>query len=484
MNCKHCDYPLWNLRSRQCPECGMGFRPSEFRFAQNSVRYACLHCGQDYYGTGLNGHLEPQIFGCVGCGETINMDEMVLLPTEGVTERQTHADINPWLDEGRRFRSRWFGTLYRGAATPSWLMRSTTIDSGAGKAWGFALLSFVLLGFVMLSPIFLFMIAGALMGGGGAIGFFGAFLGFGVMIATISAVGLGVWILTAHGVLRLGGTTQGGLGRTAQALCYTCGPQMCVFFPCLGIYFGWLGTIWWVVAAGFALASAQRVGGLRAAMAVAVLPVVCGVLVLTGVVFLFTGAATGWSGANWANAESVTVFRTPLHEAAAAGAWPAHAGEFLLDGSLAGYDFTSPMSATTPTECVIDTASLATWDGLSPTARQGMVDRAVAAMPEGVVAHLLGDFVFTYHGIDPVNPPDDLWLVIEAWDPTVPGQYQSDIHALTTQGTVVTFAKSLSAMELSRQNVLRASHGLAPLPEPFSVRPSKPAAATLPEDPG
>lgn len=296
MNCKHCDYPLWNLRARICPECGTGFRPSEFRFAQNSVRYACPHCAQDYYGTGTNGHLEPRFFPCVSCGDRIDMDEMILLPTEGITERQTHADINPWLDKDRRFRNRWFGTLYRGACTPSWLMRSTAIDSGAGKAWWFAAMSFVLLGFVMLSPILLFMVLAMFTGGGGGIGFFTTFIGFGLAIGLATLVGLGLWILSAHALLKIGGTTEGGIGRTAQALCYTCGPQMCVFFPCLGIYFGWIGTLWWVIVAGFALASAQKVSGLRAAIAVSVLPVVCGVLAVAGVVSMYVGISRSMAG--------------------------------------------------------------------------------------------------------------------------------------------------------------------------------------------
>lgn len=27
MRCKRCDYPLWNLRDRKCPECGKPFAP-------------------------------------------------------------------------------------------------------------------------------------------------------------------------------------------------------------------------------------------------------------------------------------------------------------------------------------------------------------------------------------------------------------------------------------------------------------------------
>ncbi|QKK09883.1 MAG: hypothetical protein HND58_18155 [Planctomycetota bacterium] len=86
MNCRHCSYPLWNLRSGQCPECGTGFAPSEFRFAKNSVCFCCPHCDQRYFGTGPDGHLEPRRFVCVGCGQQIEMDTMVLHPADGLDE--------------------------------------------------------------------------------------------------------------------------------------------------------------------------------------------------------------------------------------------------------------------------------------------------------------------------------------------------------------------------------------------------------------
>jgi hypothetical protein len=59
MRCRTCEYALWNLRWRECPECGTPFRPSEFDFAPMSVRFCRPSCGQEYYGTGPRGHLSP-----------------------------------------------------------------------------------------------------------------------------------------------------------------------------------------------------------------------------------------------------------------------------------------------------------------------------------------------------------------------------------------------------------------------------------------
>ena len=98
MRCKTCDYPLWTLTSRMCPECGAAFLPSDFDFVPNSVRFCCPHCDQAYYGTTERGHLSPREFECVSCGAFIRMDEMVLRPAAGVAESQTRAATNPWLN--------------------------------------------------------------------------------------------------------------------------------------------------------------------------------------------------------------------------------------------------------------------------------------------------------------------------------------------------------------------------------------------------
>ena len=93
MRCKTCDYPLWQIRDRKCPECGSAFRPSDFEFTLNSVRFCCPHCEQAYYGTGANGHISPRTFACVSCAKVIDMDEMVLLPAEGVKDEIGRAHV-------------------------------------------------------------------------------------------------------------------------------------------------------------------------------------------------------------------------------------------------------------------------------------------------------------------------------------------------------------------------------------------------------
>jgi hypothetical protein len=258
--------------------------------------------------------------------------------------------------------------------------------------------------------------------------------------------------------------------------------------PCLGLYFGWVGTLWWVIVAGFALAAAQKVGGVRAAVAVLVLPVISALLMVGTIALAVVGANSGY--ATYAAGQGVSPFLQPLRDAAAQGAWPAHAAQLLVDHKIVASDYTAVMSGTVTADCLVDTTTLAVWDGISPAAQQGMVDRAAAAMPAGVVAHRVGDFVFTYHGIDPTAPDPDLWLVVEAWDPVVGGE-QFLIHSLTAGGEVQSFPTGALGVNLRRQNALRASLGLAPLPDPSSVLAGQPVAAdpppaapTTPDDPG
>src|ERR1044071_4725792 len=98
MKCKPCGYSLWNLRTRQCPECSAPFQPSEFEFVPNTVRFCCPHCGQQYFGTDEKGHLKPPLFDCVTCHQRVHMDEMVIEPAAGMAEDQTRAERMPWLE--------------------------------------------------------------------------------------------------------------------------------------------------------------------------------------------------------------------------------------------------------------------------------------------------------------------------------------------------------------------------------------------------
>lgn len=463
MNCKNCEYPLWNLRTRVCPECGEPFRPSEFRFALSSVRFCCPHCAQPYYGTTRDGHLEPRSFTCVSCATPIDIDEMVLLPAHGVDERLTRPDTNPWLDKERRWFNRWYSTIARGVVSPAWLLRCTPAEGGAARAWLFALLTHGV--FALLSALPLLLLSAAVApsrgGVGGAMGFAAvALLGF-VGIAT---AGLGLWVAVAHGLLRLTGGTAAGIGRTAQALCYTCGPQALYLVPCLNIYFGWIGTLWWAVAAGFALAAAQRVGGWRAAVAVGLLPAACAAaavgLIAWGIVSEINGTTVQ---VRTSPPEAVSRFQRPIDRAVMAGSPPQHAIELITDWGVPAGQFVAPWSGRLASDTSIGAATLEQIDAADAARLAPVIKLAASA---GAGPHRLGDFVFCFDALPHGPDEPSLWLVVEAWDPRPGSMQQFEFPLLTAGGEVLTVPLDEFAGELAEQNALRGLLGLPPMPDP------------------
>ena len=264
MRCKACDYPLWNLPARRCPECGAAFKPSDFEFTINSVQFCCPHCRQPYYGTGERGHLVPSKFDCVNCGQRVDMDEMVLLPTEGVKEEQTVVDSMPWLERGKGISGpkAWWLTVWRGMSSPTRLMRATPLESSGGAAVWFGLtvnmLGLVLgMGVMIVFFLIVGMGAGGRMGGGGPfmiLGLASMLLGWVVSVAVM----LAVWGLLTHALLCLGGKRAGTLARTYQALGYSAGPMIICAIPCLGVYLSLVGWIWWMIGATFMLKEGQK----------------------------------------------------------------------------------------------------------------------------------------------------------------------------------------------------------------------------------
>jgi hypothetical protein len=114
-----------------------------------------------------------------------------------------------------------------------------------------------------------------------------------------------------------------------------------------------------------------------------------------------------------------------------------------------------------------------------PELRQDLIDRAVAAQPPNVIAHRLGDYVFTYHGMDLLSMPEDLWVFIVSPDPD---QNESrSINGELVVGRLDSNVEPIAAedfdVRLAEQNDLRAAEGLPPLPDPATVTHGKPATA-------
>ncbi len=481
MRCRTCNYRLWNLESRRCPECGSPFLPSDFDFAPGSVQFCCPHCKQSYYATDSEGHLVPRDFDCVQCGNHIEMDEMILLPTEGLEEEQTDAPYHPWLDRRKvgRFKG-WLSTIWLAMTGPVRLMQLAPKERSTGQAWWFAIITNVLAVSVGFGPFLLLPLL-MTMGGGPQIGFWrlvGALPKFALVAVILICAGLlaiVLWGLLAHGLLRLTGRTSGPLSRTLEAICYSSGANIATGVPCLGYYFGW---IWWCISAVFTLKTTHKVSGGRAALAALLPP---GLLIVSAIalwVYVMFGAMSSpnlYSMGNIAAPRGETqiiVDALILHAEENADQLPTHAIELVVQCRVIAWNLTLGGSHTFLDAVPVGGTTLEAFTLASSTRQTAIMNAAVKALPEDVIAHRLGDFVFTFHGIDMKNGDPDLWIVIASPDPqeNPDPRLFGDLVVGRLDGSCETIPREEFQAELVSQNALRAEHGLPPLPSPETVR--------------
>ena len=143
-------------------------------------------------------------------------------------------------------------------------------------------------------------------------------------------------------------------------------------------------------------------------------------------------------------------------------------------------DFVSPFSSTTESGVPLDGTTLKKFDSMSPTRQRKTVQAAESALPDGAIAHRLGDFVFTYHGMVLNECDPNLWIVIMSPDPDsavfpASSPFQQTIVVGHADGSVEFIPVGLFAVRLSGQNRLRAKENLPPLPDPKTVTHGKPA---------
>jgi len=475
MHCPDCNYPLWNLPARTCPECGRPFRPSDFEFVPNTVRFCCPACNQPYYGTSATGHLEPAEFDCVTCGRRVAMDDMVLRPAEGVDEQQTKATSNPWLDRRELgFFKGWFKAIGGAMVGPSRVIAGTPEPSSLLQATWFLLLTIGLsVGVGMAVPMCVFGVMAVVAppsgpgGGGGpalaaAMGAMTAFMVVAFVFAVLVVV-LPLWTLGVQVLLGLTGTGHRSWRRTYQALCYSSGAMSLAAVPCLGN----VATPWWLVSAVLMVKDGHRITGGRATFAVLTPPLVMGGLAALAyfgfIMMIITAAATAGPGGmaagigptqGAATVASAVVDYAATHD----GQGPPTALLLTADGSLEPYELISPLTATDTTHIIV-TGHRSLFDvSLEPEeARQSLLREAVAAMPPDVVAHRVGDYVFTYHGMDLRSPVPGLWIVIFTPDPVVNPQAATflPVYAVEADGTVTTIAAGDLAAALIRRNIMK-----------------------------
>lgn len=487
MRCVRCDYPLWEIHTRQCPECGGAFVPSDFDFVPGSVRFCCPTCGQAYYGTTAKGHLEPPEFQCVGCGTDLHMDRMVLRPAEGVDERQTKPDRSPWQERasiGRRKALR--RTFYRALIQPGRLARSLPGVTMLADSFWYAVLIAILLAVTQALPMIVLLGFGAAMGGG-MMGVFGGILAAMVVAAFVGVlIGAVIWAGLAHLVLLITGPRAGGFARTLEVFFYSVGSNVLIIIPGCGWYVYW---IWPAITAAVMLKIRQDVAWWRAIVGAMTIPAF-GVVAMMAYIYwitTFMATATFTPGPVVTGARRTGMSANDVHGIMVGfqryvdrtGSAPINALELLRDGDLSANDFIASNSLTMPNESNPFGIRLDLIINASETELGAILEQAAGAMTDNIVAHRVGDYVFTYHGVNLVHPQDPrLWLVVRSLDPLIQQlSFENSIAVATADGSIVNIDIASFSVWRIEQNSLRALHGLPPIPHPSKVRADTPAVA-------
>ena len=508
MNCKTCNYALWNLPSRACPECGSPFKPSDFEFRTSAVRFCCPHCRQDYYGTGISGHLVPRAFNCVKCGNAIDMDEMVVLPTQGVDERDTQPNRVNWPDRHTcGFWKAYFVTLGRSMGTPQRCMEAAPPTSSLGAAWRFSMFTDLLVmllgygGIVVLFAVIGVMAAGGGRGGGGA-GAWAPMLGCGgVMIAIVLLTGQ-LWGLlhglSAHLVLVASGPTEHGLSRTMQATWYSAGPRIVAAIPCLSQYLWPIGLVWSTVSLILMLIKGQKVSPLRAVFAGTALPalaLLAGAGLFTWAIYTSNGP--GGPGGSWGMPVTAAPMTGPSGGGASIGdagkmiavvgavrgrmttGALTHALELVGDNEIMAYDLVLPGGQTTSPSSVRlgMTTTLDQFTFKRPSERKQIIDNIVASWPSSNACYTLGAFTFTHTGVDMTRADPATWLVVSE---PIGGYPSATVTAGTiwvrlvgrADGTIDVVPISAFDAKLAEQNTLRSAAGFPQLPASAFTAPA------------
>jgi hypothetical protein len=495
MNCKTCDYPLWNLPTHLCPECGTAFAASEYEFRPNSVRFCCPHCDQQYFGNTYNGHLNPVEFDCVTCGAHVHMDAMIVRPRDDQPMSATTTIGVPWEKPGHRswFKA-WMITIGWSMGAPGKLMQRLPVETSLQRAWWFAVLNSVtsnLLGITL--PLLAFGLIIAMSGGGGGgPALMGFFIPAGVMLmgSVLSVfIMIPLWAAAAHVMLKITGGCAFGYRHTLHALLYSSGPTILQSVPCIGPYLlSYVGGIWWVVSACMMVTEGQKVHGGRATLAVLAMPLLLIIAVIALWMVLIFGIATAASTMpatvavpnQAARQTQVMMVGTAVLDYAAAhqGEAPTHGLELVTAELLQPSDFVTGFSMTTLNDIPVGDRTL--WDlVMMPRGeRDEHIQYAAQQLPANVIAHRVGDVVFTYHGIDMVNPPSDLWIAVvcpdanlnTVWDPA-----GETYFVMTGSGITRSISGDTFRIELADQNALRQSAGLDPLPDVRDLTHDAPA---------
>lgn len=281
MRCRNCDYSLWNVVGRTCPECGTVFLPSAYSFAPNQVRFCCPGCDQEYYGTSTSGHLLPPEFTCVRCGVHCSMDtNMVLRSLPGMESAEAITDDLPWTRRKTMGRwTAWWRTFKLCLGSPSRMGMAISRNAHTDTlSWLGTLLIpsavvGLLFGALMLALVFFARTAGRSAAPG--LSDFTPILVITLVAVFLGAILLGMLSLAAVFSWLILKRKDPGLTYSKVLACWAYGatPTVLMSIPCLGTHCLGPAMLGWVPAlAGIMLAQVARASGMRVAVSVVVPP--------------------------------------------------------------------------------------------------------------------------------------------------------------------------------------------------------------------
>lgn len=469
MKCPGCEYDLWNLKAGPCPECGRPFKPSEFDFLANAVKFCCPHCSQTYYGTGAKGELVPGEFDCVSCGQHLTTDDMLLLPADALGKRDPTSAPNPWLNTHKSSLARWFAAVGASLGQPGKMMLATPAIGSTGRALSFAMANFIVAGLFGIVCAGAMLISGGMSNGADA--FFMLVLVFG------PAVYLFIWAAITHGLLKLFSVdTPDGIGRTVQALGFSSGAWVMGIIPCVGPLVGFPA---WAACAVVAVKAAHKTTTWRAMLATLALPVLtaggAGAVVLWPMVAPpsyssypppayppppLTSTQPGIRG-NWAPNTDIGLgtqrVANILRRRIGAGNAPRHVAYLAAEPGFDAPAFFEQGGAAPR----VGTSNIWLLSTMDDASRRSIVDVEVAQWPTGMTAHRLGRMLLTYHGVAGLDPvaAQDIWIMVQL--PTDP---QEDYWAITMNG-YEQIDRTMPQTFVNHQNRLRIAAGLDPMPD-------------------
>jgi len=425
------------------------------------------------------------------------MDEMVLRPAVGIAEEQATPQPAPWLERRKLgFLRAWLRTVGQALVHPTRLIESVPAGSSATTAAWFAFMTMLPAYVVCLVPFGLMGLGMAAASGGGGPPWIAMVMGMAIL-GVLCAAGMILWLLlwwgVTHGVLYVVARPAAGPRRTFQALCYSAGANATTAAPCLGMY---VGPIWWLVSAVVMVARGHKVSAVRAALAVLALPVLSVVaavgfeIVLLGwlIPMSVRSSVPGVVGSSTApyGIQNELCSYAYAHD----GKGPTHALVLVERGRLRADDFFYTRGIPGNTRSLVPGTTVGAFRAFSPAERAAIVEATVQALPPSPVIHCVGDYIFTYHGIDLKDPLLDgrLWFFV-----VVPGRSEAVPDAPTViyvgfaNGALEEWDVADLPMRLLAQNRIRAKCGLPPLPDLPQVsltgQVSPPTPQTAPAEP-